>query len=317
MDFIKFLQNNNKYLQELLKEELKKKKDQFSFIESLIQKLALVIVEEEITSHEQSFLIRLFIKSKLNELDSIISILDEKTKLMFKIIDVSLCRYILIHTELAFFVVRQKNPRLHEKIWPTSISWEVKPDNEKEHETLREKVVIDAKTDCTKYRGFFSFHEFEQLKLEFLEFSAQFSSIDEQDLDSLKSLLALLLEFESKILSKEKKFLFFEKEFENFQKQTEEVLKEILNEGYKYEMRDCSDFSESMFAIGYTEPFSDIKRLIESLNRVLKKQCQTDCVCCFTPSFYYSRKVHSKEVLTPAMEQEICQCSAKLGELLE
>lgn len=333
---IQFLKSNLKLLKELLekkKDKERSSKEKLLFIESLIQKLASVIVEE-LTRHEQSFLIFLFIESKWNELKTNVPILDEyrkKNELMLKIIDVSLYRYIRIHEYLAFIVVRRDNPKLYKTMWPSGKSWDVNPESKEKYDELHDKVSDDAKTVCTDYcdyfRGLISEFDFKQLQSEFNELSAQldefrpaFSSTDDsaQDLDSLTSLLALLLEFESKFLSEKEKFLFFEKEFKDFQKQTQVVLQEIIDGYYKYEMRDCGDSPFRMMTTQYAEPFAEIRILIETMNAVLSKECQKDCGCHLPKSFWSSSQfTHKKIVLTPEMEQLICQHSVELEELLE
>ena len=329
MNIIKFLQSNLKFLNELLE-----KKEQIAFIGSLIQKLDSEIVEEELTHSEQSFLICLFIESKFHELNLYVPILDEyqkKIELMLKIVDIFLYRYIRIHEYLAFIVVRRDNPNLYKKTWPSGVSWDVNPDSKEKYYELLGKVGIEAKAVCTNHRDYFrnliSECKFTQLQSEFKEFSAQFekirptfSSTDDgaQDLDSLTSLLALLLEFESKFLSEKKKFLFFEKEFKDFQKQTQAVLQEILDKDYEYKMRDCGDSVFCMMNTPYTEPFAEIRILIETMNAVLSKECQKDCGCHLPKSFWSSPQFpHKPIVLTPEMEQKIGQHSAELKELLE
>jgi hypothetical protein len=337
MIFIQFLQSNLKPLMKLLENKKGQERsinDQIAFIESLIQKLALEIVEEKITSHEKSFLICLFIELKRNELKTNVPILDEyqkKIELMLEIVNISLYRYISIHKFLAFIVVRRDNQNLYETTWPSGVSWDVKLESKKEFYGLLGKVGIDAKEDCTDYRDYFrnliSKFEFTQLQSELLEFSAQFEKFrptfsstddDAQDLDSLTSLLALLLEFESKFLSEKEKFLFFEKKFKDFQKQTQAVLQEILDKDYEYEMRGCGDSEFRMRNTPYTVPFAEIRILIETMNAVLSNECQKDCGCHFPNSVWSSPQfTHKPIVLTPEMKQKIGQCSAELKELLE
>lgn len=325
MNIIKFLQSNLKFLNELLE-----KKEQIAFIGSLIQKLDSEIVEEELTHSEQSFLICLFIESKFHELNLYVPILDEyqkKIELMLKIVDIFLYRYIRIHEYLAFIVVRRDNPILYKTTWPSGVSWDVKPESKKEYVILYEQVVVDAKNVCTNHRDYFrnliSQFEFRQLQSEFPEFSAQlekncpaFSSIDdEQDLDSL---LALLLEFESKFLSEKEKFLFFQRQFKDFQKQTQAVLQEILDKNYEYKMRDCGDSEFLMMNTPYTEPFAEIRILIETMNAVLSKECQKDCGCHLPNSFWSSRQFTHKRIgLTPEMNQKIGQHSEEFEKLLK
>lgn len=68
----------------------------------------------------------------------------------------------------------------------------------------------------------------------------------------------------------------------------------------------------------YTEPFAEIRILIETMNAVLSNECQEDCGCKLRESFWSSSQfTHKKIVLTPEMEQKIGQCSAELKELLE
>lgn len=337
MIFIQFLKSNLKLLKELLENKKGQERsinDQIAFIESLIQKLASAIVEEELTLHEKSFLICLFIESKFHELKLYVPILDEyqkKIELMLEIVNISLYRYISIHKFLAFIVVRRDNPKLYKTLWTSGVSWDVKSESKKEYDELHDKVSGYAKTVCTKYcdyfRGLISEFDFKQLQSEFNELSAQldefrpaFSSTTDsaQGLDSLTSLLALLLEFESKFLSEKEKFLFFEKKFKDFQKQTQAVLQEIIDKDYEYEMRGCGDSEFRMRNTPYTKPFGEIRILIETMNAVLSNECQEDCGCYLPNSFWLSPQfTHKPIVLTPEMKQKIGQCSAKLKELLE
>lgn len=330
---IQFLKSNEKLLMELLKnkkDQERSNKEKNAFIESLIQKLASVIVEE-LTRHEQSFLIFLFIESKIHELN-LVPILDKcqkKIELMLKIVDVSLYRYFCIHNFLTFIVVRRDNPDLYKTTWPSGVSWDVKEEKKGKYYELHHKVGIDAKTVCTERRDYFhgliSEFDFKQLQSEFLEFSSQFEkisptffSIDKQDLDSLNSLLDLLLAFESKFLSEKEKFDVFERQFKSFQKETQDVLQEILDRDYEYEMRDCGDSQFRMTNTQYTVPFAEIRRLIETMNAVLSKECQKDGGCHLPKPFWSSSQfTHKPIVLTPEMEQKIGQHSAELKELLE
>ena len=121
MDTIKFLKSKLKFLKELLekkKGQERSSKKQITFIE-LIQKLAREIVEE-MTKEDQSFLICLFIESKINELKLIIHKCQKKIELMLKIIDVSLLRYNYIFNKLADIVVRLNNlEEFYTPIWPS------------------------------------------------------------------------------------------------------------------------------------------------------------------------------------------------------
>ena len=167
MNFIPFLKDNEKLLMELLKTN--KGQENLAFIESLIQKLAHAKSIEELREDEQSFLICLFIESKITEINSNISILNEypkKIELMLKIVDVYLWRYYSILNELAYIVVRLNNPKLYKITWPYSdVSWEVKQDDEsgKIYYLLLDKVGVDSKTDCVKHRD-----DFRDLSFEFV-----------------------------------------------------------------------------------------------------------------------------------------------------
>jgi hypothetical protein len=276
----------------------------------LIQKLAPEIVEEELAHNEQSFLICLFIESKRNELKTNVPILDEyrkKIELILKIVDVSLLRYDSIFNELAYIVVRLNNPGLYETIWPSDVSWDFKKERKEEYYALLGEVGVDSITYCAKYRN-----NFRDLSSDFVfeELYAEF--------DSLNSLLDLLLAFESKFLSEKKKFDVFEKEFKSFQKETQDVLQEIINGYYKYEMRNCGDSSELMANKKYIEPFAEIKRLIETMNAVLSKECQENCECHLQKFRRSSSQfTHKPIVLTPELDKQIGQCSAELEKLLE
>jgi hypothetical protein len=251
-------------------------------------------------------------------------ILDDFRKnieIMWELIGVSLYRYIYIHESLAFIVVRQvpDNQYLYEKKWPSGVSWDVISNQRTKHQQLINNVIVDAKKICVEYykkfQGLIS-----TLEIELIELSAQFQkrnsvffSTDESDEYS-----NFLHVFELEVLSKKEKYLFFKKEFENFQKQTQDVLQEILDEDYEYEMRGCGDSSELMAKIEYTEPLAEIKILIKTMNAVLSNECQKDCGCHLPKSYWSSPQfTHKPIVLTPEMNKKIGQCFEKLEELFE
>ena len=249
-----------------------------------------------------------------SNLNSILDDLQKNTEIIWELIRVSLYLYIRIHECLAFIVVRQvqDNQYLYENKWPSGVSWDVISNQRTKHQQLINNVIVDAKKICVEYykkfQGLISTLEIEQLKLDFIELSAQFPELNS----------VFLNEFESKVLSEKEKYLFFKKEFENFQKQTQEVLQKILDEDYEYEMRGCGDSSELMAKIEYTEPFSDIKILIKTMNAVLSNECQKDCGCHLPKSYWSSPQfTHKPIVLTPVMKQQICQCFDELEELFE
>ena len=403
MYFTQFLQNHRKYLQELLEELSKKKKDQIrsindqlekilsnlislqmksiidsqmkteydrqvsektsglvqqirrltdqiAFIESLIQKLTLSPVEE-ITGDEQTFLIRLFLASKLSVPDSMVSILDEYLKnirLMSNTILLSLYRFIRVHFWLQEFVVRVflcqtgQEREFYETTYSGFITFSVKNGKKEDFNRLTEKLMDGAKKHCIEYRDTFqsmiSALEFEQLKSDFLECSAQFakrisgfSSIDdfifdgEKDSDSLNSLLASLLAFESKFLSQKEKSTVFDREFHKFLKETKDTLEAIFGMHSDSETSSFGDSHKLWESYNYDQPFHEIKTLIETTKSVLFKKCQKDCDCQPPTHAYDPRQrrlpqhqiVHKLIVLTPEMELEIGQCSAKLQKFLE
>jgi hypothetical protein len=308
--------------------------EQIAFIESLIQKLALSPVEE-ITGDEQTFLIRLFLASKLSVPESMVSILDDYLKkigLMSKTIDISLYRFIRVHFWLREFVVRVflcqtgQEREFYETTYSGFITFSVKSGKKEEFKRLTEKLMDGAKKHCIQYRDTFqsmiSALEFEQLKSDFLECSAQFaklisgfSSIDdfifdgEKDSDSLNSLLASLLAFELKFLSAKEKSTVFDREFHKFLKETEDTLQAIFGMHSDSETSSFGDSHELWGSYKYDQPFADIRALIENLKDVLLKKCQKDCVC----QRHRDREIaHKLVVLTPEMEQIIFQCSAEL-----
>jgi hypothetical protein len=252
MDIIQFLENNKGLLMKLLKKKKGQDGSKIAFIESLIQKLALEIFEE-LTCHEQSFLIRLFIASKLSVSDSTVSILDEKLndiKLVKMLIQLLLYRYIRIHFYLQNSVARIYLCNTHQEytfyiVEYSSLLFEVKRDKRDDFDRIIKSLMHNVYIDYTRYNekfeGLISAFEIEQLKSHFLELSAQFekkcstfSSIDdfifhgEKDSDSLNSLLASLIEFESKFLYENEKIIVFKRKFDKFQKKTEEVLEDIF-----------------------------------------------------------------------------------------
>jgi len=261
-----------------------------------------------------------------SKLNSILDDLQKNTEIRWKLICVSLIRYFNIHESLAFIVVRQvpDNQCLYEKKWPSGVSWDVISNQRTKHQQLINNVIVDAKKICVEYykkfQGLISTLEIEQLKLDFIELSAQFQKLNSVffSTDDSEEYSNFLHEFELKVLSEKEKYLFFKKEFENFQKQTQDVLQEILDEDYEYEMRSCGDSSELMAKIEYTEPFADIKILIKTMNAVLSNECQKDCGCHLPKSYWSSPQfTHKPIVLTPEMNKKIGQCFEELEELFE
>lgn len=323
MATIQLLKSNEKLLMKLLekkKDKERSSKEKLLFIE-LIQKLAREIVEE-MTKEEQSFLIRLFIESKINELKLIIHKCPKKIELMLKIIDVSLLRYNYIFNKLADIVVRLNNSELYTPIWPSDFSWEVKKEKKREYYELLGEVGDDSKTDCAEHRNYFrdlsSDFVFEELYAELDIIRLAFYSIDTRDLNSLNSLLELLLAFESKFLSEKEKFDVFERKFKSFQKETKDVLEQIINSHYQYEMKYCGDSPYCMENTPYTEPLADMRILIETMNAVLSNECQKDCDCHLPKTHWSSSQfTHKPIVLTPELVEQIVQHSAELKELLK
>jgi hypothetical protein len=323
--------------------------EQIAFIESLIQKLALSSVE--ITGDEQTFLIRLFLASKLSDPDSMVSILDGYLKnigLMWNTILLSLYRYNRVHFWLQRFVVRvflfQKGieKEFYERAYFGFVTFDVKSEKEEKYNKLMKELIDDAKKKSSQYRDTFqstiSALEFEQLKSDFIECSAQFaklisdfSSIDdfifdgEKDLNSLNLLLDSLLAFESKFLSEKEKFSVFDREFDKFQKETENTLEAIFGMDKDSDTSHFGDSQELWRNYKYDQPFADIKALIETTKGVLFKKCQKDCDCQpitnpYDPRIGRDRRhqiVHKPVVLTPEMEKQICDVSANLQKLLE
>lgn len=334
---------------ELIK-QIRRLNEQIAFIESLIQKLALSPIEE-ITGDEQTFLIRLFLTSKLSVPDSMVSILDEYLKnigLMSNTILLSLYRFIRVHFWLQEFVVRvflcqtRQEREFYETTYSGFVTFNVKSEKKGECKQLTEELMNDAKKHCIQYSDKFqsmiSALEIEQLKSDFLECSAQFakqilgfSSIDdfifhrEQDSDSLKSLLASLLVFESKFLSEKEKITVFDGEFHTFLKETKDTLQSIFEMHSNSETSSFEDSYELWESYNYDQQFPEIKILIETTKSVLFKKCQKDCDCQPPTHAYDPRQrglpqhqiVHKLIVLTPEMELEIGQCSAKLQKFLE
>jgi len=318
--------------------------EQIAFIESLIQKLALSPVE--ITGDEQTFLIRLFLASKLSVPDSMVSILDEYLKnigLMSNTILLSLYRYIRVHFWLQHFVVRvflfqaRKEREFYKKTPFGFLSFDVKSEKEGECNKIMEELIHEAKKQSIQYRDTFqsmiSALEFEQLKSGFLECSAQFaklisdfSSIDdfifdgEKDLDSLNSLFASLLVFESKFISEKEKFIEFDRKFRTFLKETKDTLQSIFDMHSNSETSLFGESNDLWGSYNYKQPFADIRDLIETTKSVLFKKCYEDCDCQTRTSSYYYRPqqiVHKLIVLTPEMELKIDQWSAELPKFLE
>lgn len=401
MCFTQFLQNHRKYLQELLEELSKKKKDQIrsingqlekilsdlislqmksiidsqmkteydrqvsektsglvqqirrltdqiAFIESLIQKLALSPVE--ITGDEQTFLIRLFLASKLSVPDSMVSTLDKYLKnigLMWNTILLSLYRFIRVHFWLQEFVVRvflfrlRQEKDFYDATYLGHVTFDVKRGKREEFKELTEKLMDNAKKQSIEYRDTFqsmiSEFEIEQLKSDFLECSAQFgkqniyfSSIDDfifdgkKDSDSLNPLLDSLLAFESKFLSQKEKFTVFDREFHKFLKETEDTLQAIFGMHSDSETRSFGDSHEHWGGYKYDQPFPEIKTLIKTMKDVLLNKCQKDCDCQPVTNPYDPRLrrssnvqiVHKPVVLTPEMEQQISECSSNLNKYL-
>lgn len=334
---------------ELVK-QIRKLDEQTAFIESLIQKLALSPVEE-ITCDEQTFLIRLFLSSKLSDPDTVVATLDKYLKnigLMWNTIILSLYRYIRVHFWLQNFVVRvflyktRKEREFYDTTYLGFVTFDVKSEKKEECKQIIKKLMDDAKTQSIQYRVTFqsmiSVFEFEQLKSYFLECSAQFvklisgfSSIDEfifhreQDSDSLKSLLDSLLAFESKFLSQKEKFTVFDREFHKFLKETKGTLKAIFGMHRNSETSSFGDSHENWGGYKYNQPFPEIKTLIKTTKGVLLNKCQKDCDCQPVTNPYDPRLrrsphdpiVHKRVVLTPEMEQQIRQCSLELNQILE
>jgi len=344
------LEKENEYKQQVLEktselvQQITRLNEQIAFIESLIQKLALSPVE--ITGDEQTFLIRLFLSSKLSVPDSMVSILDGYLKnigLMSNTILLSLYRYIRVHFWLQHFVVRVylckkgQERKFYEKTYPNFISFNVKSEEKGEYNKIMEELIHEAKKQSIQYRDTFqsmiSALEFEKLKLDFLECSAQFakrisgfSSIDEfifdgeKDLDSLNSLFASLLVIESKFISEKEKFIEFDCEFRTFLKETKDTLQSIFDMNEDSETTSLADSTQCWESYKYKQPFADIRALIETTKSVLFKKCYEDCNCqTRTSSCYYRPQqiVHKLIVLTPEMEQQICDYSAELEELLK
>ena len=351
MESIINLEKELEYKQQVLEktselvQQITRLNEQIAFIESLIKKLALSPVE--ITGDEQTFLIRLFLSSKLSVPDSMVSILDEYLKnigLMSNTILLSLYRYIRVHFWLQHFVVRvylfQKGQerKFYEKTYPNFISFNVKSEEKGEYNKIMEERIHEAKKQSIQYRDTFqsmiSALEFEKLKLDFLECSAQFakrisgfSSIDEfifdgeKDLDSLNSLFASLLVIESKFISEKEKFMEFDRKFRTFLKETKDTLQSIFDMNEDSETTSLADSTQCWInRCEYKQPFADIRDLIETTKSVLFKKCYEDCDCKTRTSSYDYRPqqiVHKLIVLTPEMELKIDQCSAKLPKFLE
>jgi hypothetical protein len=238
-----------------LVQQIQRLTDQIAFIESLIQKLAQSPVEE-IADDEQTFLIRLFLASKLSDPDSVIATLDGYLKnigLMWNTIILSLYRYIRVHFSLQNFVVRVflfglcQEKDFYETTSSGFVTFDVKRGKREEFKEIMDELIDDAKKESIEYRDTFQSMisefkiEHEQLKSDFLECSAQFveliscfSSIDDfifdgkKDSDSLNPLLDSLLAFESKFLSQKEKFTVFDRKFDKFLKETEDTLQAIF-----------------------------------------------------------------------------------------
>jgi len=316
----------------------------------LIQKLSPSPVEE-ITGDEQTFLIRLYLASKLSDPDSMVSILDgylKNIRLMWNTILLSLYRYNRVHFYLQRSVVRvflfqaRKEREFYETTYSGFVTFDVKSEKEGKYNEIMKELIDHAKKESIQYRDTFqstiSALEFEQLKSDFLECSPQFaklisdfSSIDdfifdgEKELNSLNLLLDSLLAFESKFLSEKEKFTVFDREFHNFQKETENTLEAIFGMDSDSETSSFGDSHERWVRYKYDQPFADIKALIETTKGVLFKKCQKDCDCQPITNPYDHRLgqdrrhqiVHKPVILTLEMEKQICDFSANLQKLLK
>jgi hypothetical protein len=335
-----------------LVQQIQRLTDQIAFIESLIQKLAQSPVEE-IADDEQTFLIRLFLASKLSDPDSVIATLDGYLKnigLMWNTIVLSLYRYIRVHLQLQNFVVRvflfglRQEKDFYETTSSGFVKFNVKSEKKIACKEIMDELIDDAKKESIEYRDTFQsmIYEFEieheQLKSYFLECSAQFveliscfSSIDDfifdgkKDSDSLNPLLDSLLAFESKFLSQKEKFTVFDRKFDKFLKETEDTLQAIFEMDSDSETSRFGDSHEHWESYKYDQPFPEIKTLIETTKGVLLNKCQKDCDCQPVTNLYDPRLkrsphdpiVHKLVVLTPEMEQEISQRSLELNQILE
>ena len=331
--------------------QIRRLNQQITFIESLIQKLAPSPVEE-ITDDEQTFLIRLFLASKLSDPDSMVSTLDKYLKnigLMWNTIILSLYRYIRVYSDLPNCVVRvflfqqgieKEFYKLAYRDYGNS-TFDLKEEKKEEFEKHKKELIYGAKIQSIQYRDIFQLMiseivpEFEKLKLDFLECSSQFeelisgfSSIDDfifdsdKDLDSLNRLLDSLLAFESKFLSKKENFTIFDREFHKFQKETEYIIQSIF--GMDIDSKTSHYGGEYQDSYEYDEPFANIKFLIETTNGVLLEKCQKDCDCQprtsnwnYSPIIPEHRIVHKPVILTPEIEQQISEIPEKLQKLLE
>jgi hypothetical protein len=194
---------------------------------------------------------------------------------------------------------------------------DAKPTNDDKYYELLDNVGVDSKTYCVKHSNSFrdssSDFVFDELSAVFDIICLGFYSIDTRDLNSLNSLLELLLAFESKFLSEKEKFDVFGRQFKSFQKETQRVLQRIIDSHSDYVMRYCGDSKGRMENTPYTEPFAEMRRLIETMNAVLSNECQKECDCRFPTYYRLSSQIHHKRiVLTPEMEKQIRRYSAEL-----
>jgi hypothetical protein len=313
-----FLKKHNKLLHQL------------ALVESMIQKLSQPSFE--LTDREEMFLSRLFLASKLGSPESIKSEIHkclENVKLMSDIIYLSLSRYGSVMTMWnshlfvrAHLCQTGKGQEFYDTGAFNYLTWDIKPEKEKDYETLAKKLADSALEYCVENLNifkqcFFDFN-FEKLMSDFegcvSAFSEQFPIpiidfiFSKEESDSFNRLLESLLTLESTFLDEKKKLQTFYKQFQAFLKEISGKLTPILYQQREYETRDFGDCHRSNSGYQYEELRSDLKYLIMTMTDVLENKCQRTCRCNhLTPEDYrqmklpdlYPRIVHTIVVMTP------------------
>ncbi len=316
--------------------------ERLALVESMIQKLSQPKIQLTEGEEEEQFLSRLFLASKFGSPESMRLELGEhlkKLKLISDIIYLTLSRYKCITTmwnsECSLYVVRAylcqtgKEPDFYQMSSFRYLTWDLKPEKEKEYDTLAKKLADLELKYCVEKRDFFmkcfSDFKFEKLKSDFEECVSKFSEqfripiidfvFSQAESESSNRLLKSLLTLESTFLDEKKKLQTFYKQFQAFLKEISEKLTPIVQKKREYETRNFGDCHRSNSGYRYEEPEQDLKYLIMKLTAVLENKCQNTCMCNhLTPEDYrrmnsqphiYGKIVHTRVVMTPVETKEV------------
>lgn len=310
--------------------------ERLALIESMIQKLSQP--KFELTDGEEQFLGRLFLASKLGSPESMRSELGEYSKKLKWISDITyltLSRYKGIMTMWnSEYVVRAylcqtgKGPDFYQMSSFRYLTWDLKPEKEKDYETLAKELADSALEYCVEkrdiFKQLFSDFNFEKLMSDFegcvSEFSEQFQIqiidyvFSQAESESSNRLLESLLTLETTFLDEKKKLQTFYKQFQAFLKEISEKLTPIFQKKREYETCNFGDCHRAHSGYRYVELYPELKNLIVKLTAVLENKCQDTCKCKrLTPEDYrqmtrpdlYPGIVHIRVVMTLAETAEV------------